>query len=66
MSLMKRIAKNIRKHRKGQSLKKIANKAGIPVSTLEKIYYPQQKDITITTANKIAKALYVKVDDLIK
>ena len=48
------------------SLKKIAKKAGIPVGTLEYIYYPRRKNPRIDTLIAIAKALGVKVDDLIK
>jgi DNA-binding Xre family transcriptional regulator len=48
------------------SLKIVAEKAGIPISTLEKIYYPQKSETTITIVAKIAKALNVKIDDLIR
>jgi transcriptional regulator with XRE-family HTH domain len=66
MDTSKRIAKNIRKHRKGMSLKTIAQKAGIPVGTIEYIYYPRRKNPRIDTLIAIAKALGVSLDKLVK
>ncbi|OGC09647.1 hypothetical protein A3J90_02575 [candidate division WOR-1 bacterium RIFOXYC2_FULL_37_10] len=63
--IVKRIAKNIKKHRK-ISYTKLAKKAGVNFSTLEKIIYPRVQDVQISTLSKIAKALGVTVDALIK
>lgn len=63
--LVKRIAKNIKKYRKTSYIN-LAKKAGINFSTLEKIIYPRIQDIQISTLIKIAKALSITVNDLIK
>ena len=67
MDLAKIIAKNIRKYKtvQGTSFLKIAKKAGIPFATLETILYRSRKDMKLSTIFKIAKALKVKVDDLL-
>lgn len=62
---VKTIAKNIRKHKK-VSFKEIALKAGVPYSTFENIIFAQIKDVQISTLSKIAKALSISVDDLLK
>ena len=68
MSNVKIIAKNIRKYKelRKTSFLKVAKKAGIPYTTLENILYQRVQDVQISTLQKIAKALGVKVDDLIK
>lgn len=63
--LVKNIARKIKKYRK-TSYAALAQKAGINFSTLEKIVYPRIQDVQISTLSKIAKALGVTVDDLIK
>ena len=63
--LVKKIARRIRKYRK-TSYAILAKKAGVNFSTLEKIIYPRIQDVEISTLSKIAKALGVTVDDLIK
>jgi len=62
---VKNIAKNIKKYKK-TSYSVLAIKAGINFSTLEKIIYPRIQDVQVGTLSKIAKALGVTVDDLIK
>lgn len=63
--LVKKIARRIKKYRK-TSYAVLAKKAGVNFSTLEKIIYPRIQDVEISTLSKIAKALGVTVDDLIK
>jgi transcriptional regulator with XRE-family HTH domain len=66
-SLIEAVARNIRKYKKGLSLAKIAQKARVPVSTIETIYYKRRiKDIKASTLLAIAKALNVSTDDLIR
>ena len=65
MSLVKTIAKNINKHRK-ISIEKFAKKADVSKYTLQKILYGQVKDVQVTTLKKIAKALGVSLDNLVK
>ena len=62
---VKKIADNIKRYRK-TSYGDLAKKAGINFSTLEKIIYPRIQDVQVGTLSKIAKALGVTVDDLIK
>ncbi|MBU1628003.1 helix-turn-helix transcriptional regulator [bacterium] len=62
---VRNIAKNIKKYKK-TSYSKLAKKAGINFSTLEKIIYPRVQDVQVGTLSKIATALGVKVDDLIR
>jgi transcriptional regulator with XRE-family HTH domain len=62
---IKKIAKNIRKYKK-TSFKQLANDAGIPFSTLEKIIFEQIKDVQVSTLSKIALALGINIDELIK
>jgi DNA-binding Xre family transcriptional regulator len=45
---------------------KLAKKAGLSYSSLENIIYVKKKDVQITTLQKIAKALNVSLDDLVK
>lgn len=62
------LSKNIRKFRqkKGFSQEKLARLADISLNTLTKIEASFSKEPTITTIFKIAKALEVKIDDLVK
>ena len=62
---VKNIAKNIKRYKK-TSYGNLAKKAGINFSTLEKIIYPRIQDVQVSTLSKIAKALGVTIDDLIK
>jgi DNA-binding Xre family transcriptional regulator len=65
--LIERIAKNIRKYRKGMSLKTISQKSGIPFSTINTIYYKHKiKDVQVSTLLAVAKALNVSLDELIE
>jgi len=63
--LVETISKNIRRLKR-TSFKALANKAGVPHSTLEKIIFQQVKDVQVSTLQKIAKALKIKVDNLLK
>ena len=62
------ISDNLRKLRgkKGYSLEKIARLADLSLNTIVKIENGVNQNPTIETLTKIAKALEVKVDDLIK
>jgi len=62
------IGKNIKKLRLKNKLtqEKLAIKAGVPYTTLTKIESGVIKKPAVQTIAKIAKALSVKVDDLIK
>lgn len=62
------IAKNIKKYRGklGISQAKLSQLAGITLHTLTKIEISVTPDPRIETVKKIAKALSVGVDDLIK
>ena len=68
MSLIKTVAKNIRKYKDAQktSFLKIAKKAGIPFTTLETILYKKRSDLKVSTLLAIANALNVSLDDLAK
>ena len=63
-----KIAKNIKKLRakKGLSLEKIARLADLSLNTIVKVENGVNQNPTIETLTKIAKALEVGVDDLIK
>jgi transcriptional regulator with XRE-family HTH domain len=63
-----RIANNLKKIRaeKGYSLEKVARLADLSLSTVVKIEDGTNQNPTIDTLFKIAKALEVKVDDLIQ
>ena len=63
-----KIAENIKKYRKklGISQDKLSKLANVTYNTIIKIESGANKNPTITTLAKIAKALGVKVDDLIK
>lgn len=62
------IANNLKKIRaeKGLSLEKVARLAGLSLNTIVKIENGANKNPTIDTLSKIAKALEVGVDDLIQ
>lgn len=62
------IANNVKKIRakKGLSLEKVARLADLSLSTVVKIEDGTNKNPTIDTLSKIAKALEVGVDDLIQ
>lgn len=62
------IANNLKKIRaeKGYSLEKVARLADLSLNTIVKIEGGTNKNPTIDTLSKIAKALEVKVDDLIQ
>jgi len=68
MSKTTTIAKNIKKYRKekGLSQDKLARLADISHATIIKIESGSNKNPTIETLAKIAKALGIGVDDLIK
>jgi len=63
-----KIAENLKKLRakKGLSLEKIARLADLSLNTIVKVENGVNKNPTIETLTKIAKALEVGVDDLIK
>jgi len=63
-----KIADNLKKLRakKGLSLEKIARLADLSLNTIVKVENGINKNPTIETLTKIAKALEVGVDDLIK
>ncbi len=63
-----KIAENLKKLRakKGLSLEKIARLADLSLNTIVKIENGVNQNPTIETLTKIAKALEVGVDDLIK
>ena len=62
------IAKNIKKfrHKMGISQDKLSKLAGITLHTITKIELGATLDPRIETVRKIADALVVRVDDLIK
>jgi len=63
-----KIADNLKKLRdkKGYSLEKVARLADLSLNTIVKIENGVNKNPTIETLTKIAKALEVGVDDLIR
>lgn len=63
-----KIADNLKKLRdkKGYSLEKVARLADLSLNTIVKIESGVNQNPTIETLTKIAKALEVGVDDLIK
>jgi len=63
-----KISENLKKLRrkKGYSLEKVARLADLSLNTIVKIENGVNKNPTIETLTKIAKALDVGVDDLIK
>lgn len=65
---MSTISKNIRKLReqKGISQDRLSKLADISLNTIAKLELDETQNPTIETLQKIAKALEVKVEDLIK
>lgn len=65
---MSTISKNIRKLReqKGISQDRLSKLANISLNTIAKLELDDSQNPTIETLQKIAKALDVKVEDLIK
>ena len=63
-----RISENLKKLRdkKGYSLEKVARLADLSLNTIVKIEKGVNKNPTIETLTKIAKALEVSIDDLIR
>ena len=63
-----KIADNLKKLRdkKGYSLEKVARLADLSLNTIVKIENGVNQNPTIDTLSKIAKALEIKVDDLIQ
>lgn len=63
-----KISSNIKKLRteKGYSLEKVARLADLSLNTVMRVESGANKNPTIETLTKIAKALNVGVDDLIK
>ena len=68
MEMSNKISENLKKlrRRKGYSLEKVARLANLSLNTIVKIENGVNKNPTIETLTKIAKALEVGVDDLIK
>ena len=62
------IGKNIRRYRKklGLSQDKLSKLAGVAYNTVVKIESGENQNPTITTVQKIAKALNVSLDELTK
>ena len=62
------ISTNLKKlrHKKGYSLEKVARLADLSLNTIVKVEHGVNKNPTIETLTKIAKALEVGVDKLIK
>jgi len=62
------IGKNIRRYRKklGLSQDKLSKLAGVAYNTVVKIESGENQNPTITTVQKIAKALDVSLDELTK
>jgi len=68
MEMSNKISDNLKKLRakKGYSLEKVARLADLSLNTIVKIENGVNQNPTIETLTKIAKALEVGVDDLIK
>lgn len=68
MVMSNNIASNLRKLRskKGYSLEKVARLGDLSLNTVVKVENGANTNPTIETLTKIAKALDVRVDDLIK
>ena len=63
-----KISENLKKYRSknGYSLEKVARSADLSLNTIIKVENGINKNPTIETLTKIAKALNIGVDDLIK
>ena len=68
MKMSNKISENLKKlrRRRGYSLEKVARLADLSLNTIVKIENGTNKNPTIETLTKIAKALEVGVDDLIR
>ena len=68
MNMSNKISKNLKRLRdkKGYSLEKVARLADLSLNTIVKIENGVNKNPTIETLNKIAKALEVDINVLIK
>lgn len=68
MQMSNKISDNLKKLRaqKGYSLEKVARLADLSLNTVVKIENGINKNPTIETITKLAKALGVDIDDLIK
>jgi len=68
MEMSSKISDNLKKLRvkRGYSLEKVARLANLSLNTIVKIENGVNKNPTIETLSKIAKALEVGVNDLIK
>jgi transcriptional regulator with XRE-family HTH domain len=67
-AMSNKISENLKKLRdkKGYSLEKVARLADLSLNTIVKIENGANQNPTIETLTKIAKALEIGVDDLIK
>jgi transcriptional regulator with XRE-family HTH domain len=67
-AMSNRISENLKKlrNKKGYSLEKVARLADLSLNTIVKIENGVNQNPTIETLTKIAKALEIGVDDLIK
>lgn len=67
-AMSNKISENLKKMRekKGYSLEKVARLADLSLNTIVKVENGVNKNPTIETLTKIAKAFEVGVDDLIK
>jgi Predicted transcriptional regulators len=68
MAVSNKIAENLKvlRDRKGYSLERVARLADLSLNTIVKVENGTNKNPTIETLTKIAKALEIGVDDLIK
>jgi len=68
MQMSNKISDNLKKLRakKGYSLEKVARLADLSLNTVVKIENGINKNPTIETITKLAKALDIAIDDLIK
>lgn len=68
MQMSNKISNNLKKLRakKGYSLEKVARLANLSLNTVVKIENGVNKNPTFETMTKLAKALDVPIDDLIK
>lgn len=65
MTINEAIAKNIQKYRK-VSIAKLADKARMSQFSIQNILYGKKADVKVSTLMKIAKALNVTLDELVK
>jgi len=62
------VAQNIKKycHLQKMTYSELARKAKLPLSTIQGLLYRTRKEPKISTVNAIAKALKVKIEELLK